>query len=215
MRPCATTLESELTEEELECLLELIHTQSFGGNHLEIGTAAGGTLWQMMKAYHDDKRPSFVVIDPMKYFPNQLQVIHQNLKEHGLSPDTVDFRVGTSEEIFPNAERKQEKYDLIFIDGAHKVRYVMQDLKWSRLLNRGGLLILHDFSPNYRGVWYSVNRFLKKNPHYSIVRQVDKLIALQKDASSEKSEISSWDITLSQILSPIFQLESSLKKRIG
>jgi predicted O-methyltransferase YrrM len=214
MRPSATTLESELTYEELECLLELLRSSQYTGRHLEIGTAAGGTLWQMMRCYDQENCPEFVVVDPMQYFPRQLEIVQNNLTCHGASLECVDFRVMTSDAAFAKAQKRGESFDFIFVDGAHKVRYVMEDLRWSSLLNPGGLLVLHDFSPKYRGVWFAVNRFLRKNQHFSIVNQVHKLIVLKKEKAVDRPEISSWDLLLAKFLAPCFQMEASIKKRI-
>ncbi len=54
MRACAKTLESELAEDELSFLLETIHASNYEGKHVEIGTAAGGTLWRMIEKVRAD-----------------------------------------------------------------------------------------------------------------------------------------------------------------
>ncbi len=98
MRPCATTLESELAPGELNCLLKVLSEQQFSGKHLEVGTAAGGTLWQMMRCYPRETCPPFVVVDPLQYFPRQLTVVQKNLRANEIDPSTVDFRQTTSEQ---------------------------------------------------------------------------------------------------------------------
>ena len=65
MRACATTLAPEVTEKELNALTGLLETSGLDAPHLEIGTAAGGTLKAMMGVYEDGVRPAFVVVDPM------------------------------------------------------------------------------------------------------------------------------------------------------
>ncbi len=151
MRACAKTLESELAEDELSFLLETIHASNYEGKHVEIGTAAGGTLWRMIEKVRADNPHRFVVVDPMKYFTDQLTLVQKNVYSRGISLDRVDFRIASSEEAFEDASRELETFDFIFIDGNHKLRYVAQDLRWARLLNAGGKLALHDYSSAHPG----------------------------------------------------------------
>lgn len=68
----ATTLDPEMTDEELSGLEGWLQTAGLTGVHLEIGTAAGGSLCFMMNLYSDADRPRFSVIDTMSYFKDQL-----------------------------------------------------------------------------------------------------------------------------------------------
>jgi len=43
----------------------IIKREKFRGLHLEVGTAAGGMLCQMMLCFDDDQRPPFVAVDRM------------------------------------------------------------------------------------------------------------------------------------------------------
>ena len=117
MRRCATTLESEMSEEELTFLVELLRNEQLTGPHLEIGTAAGGTLCRMMKCFDEDLRPNFVVVDRMSYFPDQQGAFRSNLKSHDLDPDSVDLRINTSQAAFVESSQSSEKFDFILIDG--------------------------------------------------------------------------------------------------
>ena len=149
MRNCATTLEAEMTTEEHDFLLELIRDRQFTGQHLEVGTAAGGTLCAMMKSFAEQSRPQFVVVDRMTYFPDQMETVRQNLQNHQLDPDTLDFRVATSAAAFAAAEKSGDRFDFILLDGNHKILAVMADLRWTRLLNPGGIICLHDYSHQF------------------------------------------------------------------
>jgi predicted O-methyltransferase YrrM len=193
MRQCATTLESELTVEERKLLLGLLKRENFCGPHLEVGTAAGGTLCQMMLCFNDDQRPQFVAVDRMTYFPDQLAIVQRNLKQRGLDPDQVDFRVTTSAQAFQDAASKRESFDFILIDASHKILGVMADLRWSRLLSAGGILCLHDYSPRFPGVRLPVDRFLAQHTNYSILEQAGTLLALRKSESSRHPEVTALD----------------------
>ena len=58
-----------MTAEEHDFLFELIRDRQLTGQHLEVGTAAGGTLCAMMQCFAEQSRPPFVVVDRMTYFP--------------------------------------------------------------------------------------------------------------------------------------------------
>ena len=210
MRPLPRTLSAELSNDELSSLINIIREKSFKGKHLEIGTAAGGTLCCMMKAFEDRDRPPFVVIDPMTYFQDQLNIIRKNLQDNGVSPDGIDFRVMKSNEAFIRAKQDRESFDFIFIDGAHKVNYVTDDLRWAGLLNTGGILCLHD--TNVKGVGLAANRFLRNNPHYVTEKYVDTLLVLCKTKESESPEISLIDRAWASTLAPLLRLEVFTKK---
>src|SRR6202521_5341210 len=140
MRASATTLEPEISNNELARLVALLRAERFRGAHLEIGTAAGGTLRELMRVYPDETRPRFVVVDPMTYFPDQLAKVRRNLKDAGLDPDRVDFRVTKSWPALHEARHAGEMFSFIFVDGAHKMRYVTEDIAWAELLEPGGIV---------------------------------------------------------------------------
>jgi predicted O-methyltransferase YrrM len=193
MRRCAQTWEAEMTAEEHELLLRCLTDARLTGAHLEIGTAAGGTLCAMMRCFTDEERPRFVSVDRMTYFPNQFQVIRENLRHHGLNPEEVDFRATTSARAFGDARRRNERFDFILIDGSHKVVAVAADLRWTRLLNVGGIVCFHDYAERFPGVWLTVNRFRQRYPNYAILGRAGSLLALRKTAASPRQEISPID----------------------
>jgi len=193
MRPCASTLESELTDEERKFLCGLIRSSSFFGLHLEIGTAAGGTLAAMMGCFENQSRPGFVVVDRMTYFPNQLEIVRENLERHHLDATQVDFRVSTSNEAFRKAVDGEDRFDFMLIDASHKILAVMADLRWTRLLSVGGLCCLHDYNAKFPGVKLSVDRFLSRHSNYSVAAQAGTLLAIRKDRDSESREVTPSD----------------------
>jgi predicted O-methyltransferase YrrM len=214
MRISATTLESETTKAELSALVDAVRTASLVGPHLEIGTAAGGTLKELMAIYLDASRPRFVVVDPLTYFPGQRETVERNLQERGLDPATVDFRVGYSWPILQEALSRQERYSFMFIDGNHEAKYVMQDLAWLQMLEPGGLAALHDYKPKFRGVIWAVERFLRNNPHYEKIVHVDSLVILRKTGSSGTAEVSAFDIALGGFLRTPLRWIWSVQKRL-
>ena len=212
-RSSAITLKPEMSEAELSALKGWL--RDLDGYHLEIGTAAGGTLCFMMQCYPSSKRPPFVVVDSMAYFDNQLDIIKQNLADHGLDVGSVDFRIMTSDAAFVRAEAEGEQFDFILVDASHKIRHVMADLRWLRLLNVGGLACFHDYTARFKGVRWPVDRFLKRNAQFSRVGLTGSLLCVRRDAASARPEVTLADRIWALLWSPVLQLELSLRKRIG
>ena len=212
-RPCAKLLTSEMTQPELDGLRDTLGTRQRPGQHLEIGTAAGGTLCEMMRAA--THRPRFVVIDTMTYFENQRETVEKNLLSHGLPLDQVEFRVMRSWDAFQDAIRAREAFDFILIDGTHKFRYVMQDLHWAGLLNPNGILALHDYTPRLRSVKWAADYFLANNRNYHRVALAGSLLILEKTAPDGPRGPNLLPDPVASLMHPLFQFENSVRKRLG
>jgi predicted O-methyltransferase YrrM len=74
----------------------------------------------------------------------------------------------------------EKAYDLIFLDGNHAATAVYQELALAlKLLNPGGLVLLHDFFPNGKPIWPSqppicgpyiaVKRAINENPYLKVI----------------------------------------------
>jgi predicted O-methyltransferase YrrM len=213
VRASATTLAAEVSETELVALKAQLKRRRLVGPHLEIGTAAGGTLKELMHCYSDAERPRFVVVDPMRYFPDQSAIVRRNLASAGLDPHRVDFRVGMSWPQFHRAEREGERFSFIFVDGSHKIHHVTEDLAWTRLLEPGGIVCFHDYNRNFPGVVLSVNRFLARYRNYRVAEQVESLLIVEKIAASAAQEIGSWDRLRARVINISHQLQASARKR--
>ncbi len=213
MRASATTLAAEVSELELAALTTLLKRRRLKGPHLEIGTAAGGTLKELMRCYPDAERPRFVVVDPMRYFSDQPAIVRKNLASAGLDPDRVDFRVGRSWPEFQRAERAGERFAFMFIDGSHKIHHVTEDLAWTRLLEPGGVVCFHDYNRNFLGVVLPIDRFLARYRNYRVIEQVESLLIVEKTAASTADEIDAWDRLRARIINIFHQLQASARKR--
>jgi hypothetical protein len=214
MRASATTLESEISSNELARLVALLRGARLTGRHLEIGTAAGGTLKELMRAYPDGARPPFVVVDPMTYFPDQLAKVRRNLAAARLDPDRVDFRIANSRPAFQEARRAGETYSFIFVDGAHKLRYVTEDLAWAGLLGPGGFVCFHDYGPAEPGVTMAVDRFLAGHSNYAVVDRVERLLILRK-LGPGRPEVTAWDRLRASLIGFYLQLAAGIRKQLA
>lgn len=212
-RPCATTLQPEMSGGELSALANWIGGIGCKGKYLEIGTAAGGTLSFMMNCFDVNARPRFVVVDTMAYFDNQFDTIKSNLTMNGLDAASVDFRVMSSAEAFRKAEVRDEQFKFILVDASHKIRQVMADLRWLKLLEVGGVACFHDYALKFKGVRWPVDRFLKHNPQFVRVGLSGSLLCVKRVAKSVKTEVTATDRIWAIFCAPFLQWELSLRKR--
>jgi predicted O-methyltransferase YrrM len=124
MRQSAVSMESELQPAELEALRGLLAAAQLRGAHLEVGTAAGGTLKELLLCYAPP-RPRFVVVDSFRYFPRQKEIVADNLRSAGIDPADVDMRATDSEGALAAATAAGEQFDFILIDANHQARHVI------------------------------------------------------------------------------------------
>jgi len=119
MRRCAITLESEISDVERNALLKVLKEFSLKCTHLEIGTAAGGTLCEIYNFYKSTDReiPNFWVVDPMKYFPNQIDIVKKNLISKGVNLSKIRFLQNISSVALKKAFSEGPEFDFILIDG--------------------------------------------------------------------------------------------------
>jgi predicted O-methyltransferase YrrM len=213
MRQSALDMSSELSAEELAGLKTLLGPAGLSGPHLEVGTAAGGTLKELMLCY-SPPRPRFVVVDPFRYFPDQRRIVEANLRSAGLDPAEADLREAFSGDALVAAGAAGERYDFIFIDANHEARHVIRDLQWARLLSPGGYLCLHDYQPNFPGVIWAVDRFLRRNGNYRRTAQHGSLIVIEKLAEGRGDEVGAVDRLLGDMLSQSHRLRRSVRKRL-
>jgi UDP-2,3-diacylglucosamine pyrophosphatase LpxH len=106
-------------------------------------------------------------------------------------------------------------YDFMLIDGAHKIRYVTQDLRWLRLLKPGGVACIHDYNDRHEGVKLSVDRFLRKYPNYRREQLVGSLMILRKSGPSLAKEVAFADSLWASAFAPFLQLKINLRKRLA
>ena len=212
MRRCSETMEAEMTHAEQVFLQKIIREENYSGAHLEIGTAAGGTLCKMMRCFEEQTRPKFVVVDRMTYFPDQLEIVKENLAENELTEQGVEFRTKTSSEAFQVAVKQNDQFDFILIDASHKILGVMSDLRWTRLLNVGGIVCFHDYSDKFPGVKLSVDRFLLHHKNYERVGLADTLLAIKKKSTCASPEVSMLDSAYSVAMYLPLEIQRKVNK---
>lgn len=197
-------------------MTKTLRDAGYGGAHLEIGTAAGGTLKELMGVYQDAAtRPSFFVIDPLTYFPDQLSKVKQNLTSAGIDAESVTFWVGTTHTELPRVRASGQVFDFVFIDGDHRANPVMVDLQWADLVSVGGTICLHDNIPKFPGVGWAIDRFLERNPNFTRIGHAYSLTILRKTAEGPGTAVTQSDLSAAKWAQWKFKTRRSLNKRIG
>ena len=215
MRQSGVDLSSECSSAERKCIAEAIKTLSVGGNFLEVGTAAGGTLKEIINTSDDANLLSnFFVLDPLTYFPDQLKKIQQNLSNSKIDPSRVEFWKGTTDSHFPIATEKKLEFKFIFIDGDHKAFPVMNDLRWMDLLAIGGVACFHDYNKKFPGVMWSLDRFLARNDQFNVLLRADSLVVVKREGEKIIS-VNKTDLLLSKFIQIYLRLRRSVNKRLG
>ena len=207
-----------LPDHELEALGGCLIGLEVEGACLEIGTAYGRTLIHLMSLFEPGDRPPFVVIDPMTYFPDQAEKVRANLAEEGFAADEVRILEMTSARALAELPADGEPFGgslaLVFVDGDHRITGVTVDLRWARRIAVGGAICFHDYRPDAPGLRLAVDRFLRRNPHYTREALVGSLLIVRKTGPSSGREVGALDRLYALLLAPLLRLQRSVRKRL-
>jgi predicted O-methyltransferase YrrM len=124
---------------------------------LEIGCYEGKSTTWFIENYLKNEKSTITCVDPwLPYSQVDNKDVEFNLNgvkdrfEHNVKTtgkiDQVVIKHGLSNEMLFDSEVRGKQYDLIFIDGNHTTKYVMEDsvLSWG-LLKVGGIMIFDDY----------------------------------------------------------------------
>ncbi len=75
-------------------------------------------------------------------------------------------------------------------------------------------MVFHDVCDALRGVKIAVRRFLRKHPEFQVIAREDTLVVVKKLTEPRKPLVSTWDRLQARILSPLLQIELSIRKRL-
>ncbi|MBK7201269.1 class I SAM-dependent methyltransferase [Candidatus Amarolinea dominans] len=120
---------------------------------LEIGTRNGGSLVQLLSAYHRFDGISVVCCDLWREIGSP-RAVRANLKLMAIPDSLVEFVSGDSTQTVPAWRRQhpQAQFDYVLVDGGHDVPTAGRDLaNVADLVAPGGILIFDDIGPeSYR-----------------------------------------------------------------
>ncbi len=110
-------------------------------HYLEIGLYEGMSALWMLENVLTDETAHLTGIDP--FLGDYKQRLFSNLERSGFS-DKATVITGFSQVVL--RAQTQDRYDIIYIDGSHATKDVLEDavLSW-RLLKNGGILIFDDY----------------------------------------------------------------------
>jgi len=212
MRGSGLTGQTEMSGVEITLLLSEVAGSKGEGRILEIGTAAGGTLVQVLKTLPVSEHARVSVVDTFDYYPDHMGIFRRNLSDNGLDPDTIDARASRSNIALKGSIGRGETFSFIIVDGSHKLKHVMEDLRWLGLLEVGGVAALHDYSEREPGVKLAVDRFLSRNLNYKIKAQAGTLLVLEKTAVSKGAEVTWLDLIFANVYNVVLQNKKSINR---
>mgnify|MGYP003603518141 CR=1 FL=1 len=120
---------------------------------LEIGTRNGGSLVQLLSAYHRFTGLSVVSFDLWREVGSP-RAVRANLKRLNIPSDFIEFVSGDSTVTVPQWQQRHPgaQFDYVLVDGGHTETIARADLRnVAGLVAPGGILIFDDIGPeSYR-----------------------------------------------------------------
>jgi predicted O-methyltransferase YrrM len=133
-------------------------------NTLEIGARYGGCSVYILEEFCKHSESTHTILDI-----NKNEFIENNLKPYN---DKVNYILGESSDGFKKINGK-DVFDLIYVDGNHMSKYVLEDAVNSfYVLKNGGYLIFDDFG----GGWEQEKHMQVKTAVESFVHSYEKYI---------------------------------------
>jgi|ERR1700752_4238409 len=122
---------------ELQTLYDLVRNYQ-PERTLEIGLALGASSVVIASAKYGTE--PHVAVDPFQYVYNDAG-LHE-VSKAGLQ---IKHVTELSEHFLPAAHKRGDRFDFIFVDGAHDIGHVVHDAFWGdQLLNPRGVIVFHD-----------------------------------------------------------------------
>lgn len=158
-----TLFPTSIPYEEGEALYRLVRATK-PKQTLEIGMAYGISTLFLCQAHHDNGGGRHTAVDPFEHTRWQ-SIGLLNVRRAGLE-GVLRFFEHASHQILPQLIQKNERFELIFIDGSHLFDYAMVDFFLvDKLLEVGGYVVLDDTGlPSVR----KLLAFVLRNRNYYI-----------------------------------------------
>lgn len=157
----------------------LARTIRVGAKVINIGGAVGTSSAAIMRGLFHLIQYQLVSID-IEDCPDE----RETLRRQGML-DKKHFRQVIMDSVmFAGTLPKDFKLDMVFVDGSHEYKHVLEDIKvYSKRLKKGGLLVLHDYlDPKQEQVTQAIDKWrsYKANQDWIWIGQVLYTLALMK-----------------------------------
>lgn len=166
--------------DETEYLYELAKNGPGSGTILEIGSWTGGSSVALSLGSSDAGRGKIYAVD-ISFQPEYLQT----LKDNNVAENVFIYQL-SSQEMAVNwtyVAGKQKKIRLLWIDGDHSYNGVTRDiLNWSRYIEEGGMIVLHDYNPKHPDVIRAVYELIIQSGEYSDFTVINGIFSARKQA---------------------------------
>ena len=167
------SIEGLITKNEMQTLVNLCVYGPTNGNVIEIGSYKGRSAIFLAKGCEVRNEGIVYAIDPL--ISNNEEII-ENIKEY---KDRIKFIRKYSYEALASVPNNNIR--LLFIDGDHEYEGVKKDIElYSPLLNKDGIIALHDFSLSGSGVVTAVMELIVGSQLYDNFVLSDSLFMARK-----------------------------------
>lgn len=182
-----------ITDVEANALFQICASQNLNGDVVEIGSWLGKSTVHLALGCKVTNNGIVHAVDTFKGNPGKEylynaplaknETIYDRFKKHvllaGVSKQ-IDVHKMTSE----SAKTKiKKKLRLVFIDGCHEYEPALNDIRWwGKKLQKGGLLLLDDFTHQFPGVIRAVQEEIVNKPkEFTVLYQYDSLLVVKKN----------------------------------
>lgn len=156
---------------------------SVEGNAIEIGSFYGRSTVVIAAGLKVGSRGKVFAIDPHKNRYGSFEKCVNNINQSGFS-DHVEIVRGKSEDVLKSKTPKelfQSNIGLLFIDGNHTYEGIKIDLQWIKLVNRGGVILFHDYSVNkYPGIVRAITEYQETHNTMSSLQLLGSMIIFKR-----------------------------------
>jgi len=112
----------------------------------------------------------------------------------------VEFIVGSSTKVLP---KLKQRFDFVFIDGSHRTEIVLADVLNSfRLLNPGGIIVLHDYYPHLKPLWPHRPK-ISKGPYLAMVEVMKRHPEVHVMSLNDLPWINCWEPSHKTVLAVV------------
>ena len=180
-----------ISDRQAQVLFELCVSQAISGNIVEIGSWLGKSTLFLASGCRVSGNGQVYAVDKFTGNLGKEDLYHAPLLPNETIYDRFKFniksyRLNKFVKAYPMSSRQarrkiKQTLRMVFIDGDHSYKGVMDDIKlWTPLLKKGGLLILDDFDQSFPGVVRAVQEKILHSAQFKPLFELDSLLVARK-----------------------------------